>query len=223
MESSCSSEFKFKFKHPFTCMVSGPTQSGKTKFIQDLITHSDKMIEPSPDRVVWCYGAYTDGLTKLPDFVTVHKGIRDIDDFNVTENNLLVLDDLMSEVGNDENMQEIFTKGSHHRNLSVIFVVQNLFHKAKWMRNISLNTHYFVVFKNPRDSAQVKYLGAQLSPGKGNADFLWESYKLATRDPHGYLLLDLRQETSEKLRVLSHVLPTEKAEGGYCYLPKKSS
>jgi len=42
-------------------------------------------------------------------------------------NALVVYDDLMDEA--DERMTRLFTRGSHHRNVSVIFMVQNVFNK----------------------------------------------------------------------------------------------
>jgi len=41
----------------------------------------------------------------------------------------------------------IFTKGSHHRNVSVVFLAQNLFPQNKFTRATSLNAHYIVLFK----------------------------------------------------------------------------
>jgi len=44
---------------------------------------------------------------------------------------LVVYDDLMDEA--DERLTRIFTLGSHHRNVSVIFRVQNVFNKNRHM------------------------------------------------------------------------------------------
>ena len=46
--------------------------------------------------------------------------------------------------------------------MSVIFLTQNLFHKNKHMRTISLNAHYLVLFKNPRDVEQFTTLARQM-------------------------------------------------------------
>ncbi len=50
-----------------------------------------------------------------------------------------------------------------------------------------------------------------------------DAYKQATLDPHGYLLLDLKQDTPEELRVLSHIIPFkgDNFDAGYYYIPKK--
>ena len=51
-----------------------------------------------------------------------------------------------------------FTKGSHHRNISIIVFTQNLFHKGRYCRGISLSANYFVVLKNVRDENQFSHL-----------------------------------------------------------------
>ena len=154
-------------------------------------------------------------LRDLPKSVVLSEGLKGIHDIDSSEINLLILDDLMDEASGDAEVSELFTKGSHHRNLSVVFITQNLFHQGKKMRTISLNAHYFVLFKNPRDAAQIRHLASQLFPGQTN--YLVDAYKQATSRPHGYLLLDLTQSTPDNRRVLSDVLPHEE---GYFYLPR---
>ena len=40
--------------------------------------------------------------------------------------NLVILDDLMSTAAKDSRINELFTEGSYHRNLSVVAINQNL-------------------------------------------------------------------------------------------------
>jgi len=56
----------------------------------------------------------------------------------------------------------VFTKISHHRNIGVVYLTQNLFDKNKYARTISLNAHYPVLFKNPRDATQFATLARQM-------------------------------------------------------------
>ncbi len=79
---------------------------------------------------------------------------------------MIILDDPMAQSGKDKRIADLFTRGSHHRNLSVIYIVQNIFHQGKKMRNISLNAHYIVLFKSPRDKQQVSMLARQVNHGK---------------------------------------------------------
>ena len=56
--------------------------------------------------------------------------------FDVNKRNLIVFDDQMIDASKDKRIVNLFTRGSHHRNLSVIYIVQNLFHQGKGSRNI---------------------------------------------------------------------------------------
>jgi hypothetical protein len=42
----------------------------------------------------------------------------------------------------DQRVASLFTKKSYHGNISVMYIVQNLFHRGKHHRTISLNAHY---------------------------------------------------------------------------------
>ena len=63
--------------------------------------------------------------------------------------NLVILDDLMSTAAKDSRINELFTEGSHHRNLSVVAINQNLYYnKDPTQRR---NCHYLVLLNNPVD------------------------------------------------------------------------
>jgi hypothetical protein len=59
---------------------------------------------------------------------------------------ILIVDDLMGSCSNDQLMADIMTKHSHHRNITVIYIVQNLFPPGKFSRTISLNCQYIFAF-----------------------------------------------------------------------------
>lgn len=200
------------WKHPFTALISGPTGCGKTEFVKKFLKNIKEMMTPTPEEIVWCYGAFQAGYREIND-VTFFEGIPDPDGFVDNRRRLIIIDDLMSET--DDRVTKLFTKGSHHKNLSVLYIVQNLFSKNKEQRTISLNSHYLVVFKNPRDTTQVLHLGRQMYPGKGK--YVEEAFKDATTQPHGYLLFDLRQETPDQLRLRTNIFPGEER---FVYIPK---
>ena len=85
-------------------------------------------------------------------------------DSDVNKRNLIVFDDQMINASKDKRIVNLFTRGSHHRNLSVIYIVENLFHQGKGSRSINLNSHYLVLFKNPRDKLQILTLAKQMYP-----------------------------------------------------------
>ena len=65
--------------------------------------------------------------------------------------NLLVLDDLMTSDGEPKQNSKLFTAEGHHENLTVIFIVQNVFNHGREMWTITLNAHYLILYKNPRN------------------------------------------------------------------------
>jgi hypothetical protein len=89
-----------------------------------------------------------------------------------------------------------------------MYLTQNLFPPGKLSRTISLNSHYMIVFKNPRDSLGISTLARQMYPH--NTSFLLQSFQDATTRPYGYLLLDLHQLTPENMRLRTNILPGEK-------------
>jgi hypothetical protein len=132
--------------------------------------------------------------------------IDNADYLDVSQRNLIVLDDFMAQSGKDKRIADLFTKGSHHRNLSIIYIVQNIFHQGKEMRNISLNAHYIVLFKSPRDKQQISILARQVNPGRVQEST--RSYEDATSRPHGYLMLDLKP-TDDQQRLKMNIIPGE--------------
>ena len=109
--------------------------------------------------------------------------------FDIRQRNLMVIDDQMADAGEDKRIVNLFTRGSHHRNLSIIYIAQNLFHQGKGSRSISLNSHYLVLFKNPRHKLQVLTLAKQTYPR--HTDFFINHYEQAAQRHFGYLLVDL--------------------------------
>ena len=127
--------------------------------------------------------------------------------FDVNKRNLIVFDDQMIDVSKDKRIVNLFTRGSHHRNLSVIYIVQNLFHQGKGSRSISLNSHYLVLFKNPRDKLQILTLAKQMYPRQ--TDFILKQHEEAVKRPFGYLLIDLKTTTQDNCPVRTNVLGEE--------------
>lgn len=209
-----------RLKTPFTLLLGGPTGSGKTTFVQKLLKYQHHVVDAVFEHIVWCYGEFQEGYAAMArdmPHVQLHEGIpSNIDTmFDRKKNNLIILDDLMSEAGNDKRITHLFTKGSHHRNLSVILITQNIFFQGKESRTISLNAHYMVIYKNPRDRSQIVHLGKQIYPHK--VKFLQEAYNDATKKAYGYLLIDLKPDTDERVRLRTEIFP---GEGHYVYVMK---
>ena len=202
-----------RLKHPFTGIIAGPTACGKSTWVANLITCQKDMIDPAPEHVIWFYGEWQPLYDTLSGIVEFREGLADLSTLNGNKRTLVIIDDLMTET--DKSVSNLFTKGSHHRNLSVLHLVQNVFDKNKHTRTISLNAHYLVIFKNPRDASQITHLAKQMYPG--HVRFLQEVFSDATSEAYGYLFIDLKQETPEHLRLRTKIMPNETQ---YVYMRK---
>jgi len=134
------------FRHPFTSIVSGPTCSGKMEFVMRLVDNADAMIEPTPRKIVYYFAEYQPLFERYEGHVELRHGMPKAETIDQLTDTLVIYDDLMDEA--DERLTRVFTRGSHHRNVSVILMVQNFLNKNHHMRTISLNAQYIVLFKN---------------------------------------------------------------------------
>lgn len=189
----------FEFKHPSSCLVAGPSGCGKTYLVRQMIKKN--IYEPKIRKVRWCYNYPAPWFLEEPDIEFIH-GLPE----NFESGDLIVIDDLMHRL--NEKIADIFTAASHHRNVSVILILQNLFPRVKVMRDISLNTHYIIVFKITRDMSQVNCLGRQLYPTQSK--FFLDAYIKATHGPYHYLVIDLQTQTSHLFRLRDSLFPTRR-------------
>ena len=111
-----------RLQHPYTCLVAGPTGCGKMQFIKKIIEQGECITNGSAEKIFWLYGEYQPAYIELSQKFS----------------NISLIE------GIPENLNEYSDS-----NLSVILLLQNLFYNGKEIWNISLNTHYIVLFKNP--------------------------------------------------------------------------
>lgn len=200
------------FKHPFTCMMAGPSKSGKTSLLRQILEYQSIIFDEPPQRIIYCYSRWQPDIfnnlkQQHPDMLEFNQGLPDIDEINSDIRNLVILDDLMKECGKDQSIADIFTVDSHHKNISVFFLSQNLFANSKFSRTISLNCNYIIILNNPRDRAQIFYLARQMFPE--NPQFLLDCYRDAVEQKqYGYLLLDFTQTTPNEFRVSTNIIPS---------------
>lgn len=117
------------------------------------------------------------------------------------DNSTLIFDDVANYLS--KGTVEIFTVLSHHYNVNVIMTAHNIFEKHKAFRDISLNSKYILLFKNPRDSSSIEIFARQFNPW--GAKSVVDIYRHATRKPCSYLLVDLAQSTPDENRLVGNI------------------
>jgi len=171
--------------------------AGKTYFILDLLRRSQEFFLPAPDRIVYAYGSWQPGFkdTQNIEFVDGVEGLKAVQ-FDPNINNLLVIDDLMEELSSDKDASTLFTRDMHHKNITVFFIVQNLFKQGKSMRDIALNCQVLILFNTPRGYEQVKVLERQTGVSS-----LAATYEEAIKEPYGYIVVNLQPRTPQAIRL----------------------
>ena len=198
----------FYFKHPTTIQVSGPTRYGNTRFVRRILV--EQLIQPFAILITWVYSEWQ------PDYDTIRErypGIefeklwRDeiFDSLNPEQRNILVQVDQMGLASSSTSVAYRLTKGSHHLNLTVIYLEQNVYNQGKSQRTISLNSHYIVVFRNGRDASHIRFMAYQICPNDGK--WLVGLFTDATSKPFGYLVLDHHPSRPKDQTVVNNILP----------------
>ena len=152
---------EFNFRHKFSLLVVGPTQSGKTYFVQQILKYNRIVnVEQKSIRIFWYYNQWQEFYEKLEKShgksTRFERGVpelsEDLCEINARYNNIIILHDLMAEATDSPVVSRLFTQG-RYRNARVILLLQNLFPKGKYNTDISRNastwfsSEVLVVFK----------------------------------------------------------------------------
>src|SRR4029434_8748876 len=99
--------FDFRLQHPFSCIISGPSNSGKTYFVKMLIVNADNVFSNKIENIVYIYACWQplyDELLKIRDIKFIEGIPKALDDdvlLPVTKNNLLIIDDVMKDASSN--------------------------------------------------------------------------------------------------------------------------
>ena len=193
-------ELDVSIRWPFKWTLVGSSGSGKTNFSLNIVKNSSRLFDQSPTRIIIIYKIFQniyDSFAKvLPTSLYTEDEIN-ID--QITENNqerlLFICDDLYFSNKLNEISEHFLIKG-RHRNTSWIVLTQSIFNQPA-LKNISRNSTHLTMFKNVRLS-EPHILFSQLRPKSSKV--LQEIYTSATREPFGYLDIDLSQTCPDNVR-----------------------
>lgn len=118
----------------------GPSESGKTSFIHDLLCNITCCFDKPVHTVIYCYGVYQplyddDLKDKLPGISFIKGFPSDVQNAlcDREKHDLLIID----EVADNEIFRDAHVKNSHHYNYFIITVAaQNPFYKSKYFRTM---------------------------------------------------------------------------------------
>lgn len=204
-----------RFCHPSNTLVCAPSGAGKTYLVKKIVENRTDLFDVTFDEVIWYYSEYQKIYDELAceHRVKFVEGPPSLDHFPTGHGpKFVIVDDFMDQIKNPEFLK-IAIKGSHHRNLSFWFLSQALFPPN--FRQISLQAHYVLILKSPRDTQQIRTFVLQVDPTHWRG--LLEAYEDATREGHSYILFDFHVRQQDHLRIRTHIFPNETT---VIYVPK---
>ena len=192
--------FDARLHHPFSMILAGPSGCGKTSFVYSLLAEAQRLVDQPFDYVV-CFLGSND--SKLRELSSVYGGriqfVRGLPEsfeqyIDARKRGCFVLDDLMNEGTKNERVSQLYTKLCHHCNVSVVLILQNLFHHGKERYTILRNSHYLVIFNTPLDQSISRTLAPrlELNPSHKRAVIALINY---AQSRYRYIFLDGTQDT----------------------------
>lgn len=212
-----------RFQAPCSIFVAGVSGAGKTHFIFELLKHFNDMFTNKNNdlsetgayvkHVLYYYKAwqpiFTENEGLVTEWIDTTPTITELKEktlmYKEDGGSIVIIDDSFGSLKDD--ISSMFTVYSHHHNCIPIFTCQVLFPDHKMYRNISMNSKYVVIFKNPRNSAQIRTFARQFSPG--NNKYIIDAVESILKKPHSFVLFDLHQKTPDEIRVRSNILPKD--------------
>ena len=202
--------FDVRLKENFKLFISGPSRCGKTFFVADLLQNIQTFAKQPPSQVIYIYKVWQSKFDEMKSvvhiFIQDEKNIIDkIKEYATGAPVLVVFDDMINS-SSLSDLASLFTVDARHMNMSLVFLTQRMFVNDEYFRQISQNCDYFIVFKNPRNSSEIRTLAQQITPGSLH---LINMYIEATKDPFSYLFINLTQECPPEVKYLSEFFSRE--------------
>ena len=204
IHDNSSQKFDLRLKENFKLFVSGPSRSGKTVFVKELLNNLDIFAKAPPKIITLIYKVdqpiyhemgvdflVQDGPNLKQHLLQIAQG----------RSMLCIFDDLINSTSLGD-LGDLFVVDGRHLNLSLVFISQRIFVNSEEFRQISQNCDYYCLFKNPRNAQEIRTLAAQMTPGKLE---LVKYFGEATQDPFSYLWVNLTQECPPLVKYLSHL------------------
>ena len=143
----------------------------------------------------------------------LHQGVPEksfVDDFleKSEGHSLIIIDDLGHVLGSNPEIASYFSVGTHHRDFTLVIMLQQLFFKGVHSKLIQMNISYLILKKQLRDVSQVGILARQMYPT--NWKEFMKIYEDATKEKYGYLVINTHPQSDQRMRLTTKIFPGER-------------
>ena len=199
--------YPFKFGFCSNTIIYGPSFSGKSTFVQKVLTNPYLWEEPI-DKIHYYYGIESESLKKMKELfpsANFTYGLpEDLETpFDPNLNEVAVFDDLGAEIEQSKEFCQFLSRITHHKRIHAFVISQFIFGGGKFKRQQASNYSMVVLFPSKRSAYQIQILGKQV--GVADSRFIVQAYNDATKENHGFLILDLRESSPSEVRLVSNI------------------
>jgi len=178
-----------------------------------LIKNRKEIINKEIKTIIYVYTDYQNVFHELQEQVPEIIFTTDIFQVEnlINDATLIIVDDKMDSItkGKDKDLMiNFFIKGCHHRNCSIVLLIQNNFEPG--LRTISINSLYRVFFDQPADVSSIVSIAKQMFPKQ--SQYLLNAYEKATSKRYGYLFFALHPASNKQFKVRSNLYPSSDCE-----------
>lgn len=191
---------KHHIKLPFRLIIAGNSGSGKTSTLLNLLHN----IPDTFERIHICtknkdeplYNFLEDKLKDAPFKITEGIGsLPDLDELDKTQNNLIVLDDLVNESARAQKPIADYFIRCRKKNCSIIYISQSYYQVPKLIRD---NINYLIL-KQVSSLRNLTCIMRECALGIDKQQ-LKSIYEDATEDKMNFLLIDLEGPKQQRFR-----------------------
>ena len=144
-------ESELKFISPFACFVVGCTGSGKSWTVLKWLKNHRSVFRKTYTQIYYFYGSTFQDIFKDNSLkhVCFSNDLKLLNKLALKKHSspgiLCILDDLMSIAGNSDVIEQLYTKGSHHFNIDIINIIQNIFYRTPSFVTLKENSQYVFI------------------------------------------------------------------------------
>lgn len=205
------------FHHPFTLIISAPSTSGKSTLAFNIVKDSDKLVSNTDckgfDRVLIIYRSFQSLYDKIKRELKIpvllfEKHITDDIENHIegAQRPLLIYDDGISKE-NALFVQDLFTRISHHLNISVMLLNQTIYDpNCPTLRICHKNSRGLIIFRCIRDQSSLRTLLYQMYSNRKQAQTILQSIQKELEKPFNYVHFDFHPLCPENQRIKTNLL-----------------
>lgn len=222
-------DFPFTVTIPSNVLNVGPSKSGKSTFIIDLL-YNDRII-PRPEMIFLVVGGVSDDkihaskmdpyLRALYESYHVDSIVNPVSIDDLHEKlgkvdpkipKLVILDDVMTKDKNDDQICEVATSTMHHNNCIVFYNYQNLFHKTSVI--LRENAEVLIVWPIPSNRRLNNFFGQYNDVMKKYGPYSLSYRGQQLQDDVSKVMENKELFVPEELRLKSPIIMKRRSPGG---------